>query len=240
MPLKLPDWMREQEAYEPVGGGNRFILQTLKSLGGVMARIRFQEGHEKKHSLPALVKLLLLLALLILLSVSRQSFVLLALTAAVLLYLATWPGKDIVSILKAPVFAGILALLLFLPAMILKPSGIGNQILVTGKIVLSVLMVNLYHHTTQWNHVTQALRRLHLPGILIFTFDMTLKYIVLLGRLMEQLLTALRLRSVGRSERKYDSVGGVMGVTFLISTELSREMADAMRCRGFTDDYQGL
>ena len=240
MPLKLPDWMWEQEAYEPVGGGNRFILQTLKSLGGVMARIRFQEGHEKKHSLPALVKLLLLLALLILLSVSRQPFVLLALTAVVLLYLATWPGKDIVSILKAPVFAGALAFILFIPAMLLKPSGIGNQILVTGKIVLSVLMVNLYHHTTQWNHVTQALRRLHLPGILIFTFDMTLKYIVLLGRLMEQLLTALRLRSVGRSDRKYDSVGGVMGVTFLISTELSREMADAMRCRGFTDDYRGL
>ena len=159
---------------------------------------------------------------------------LLALTAVVLLYLATWPGKDIVSILKAPVFAGALAFILFIPAMLLKPSGIGNQILVTGKIVLSVLMVNLYHHTTQWNHVTQALRRLHLPGILIFTFDMTLKYIVLLGRLMEQLLTALRLRSVGRSDRKYDSVGGVMGVTFLISTELSREMADAMRCRGFT------
>jgi cobalt/nickel transport system permease protein len=69
---------------------------------------------------------------------------------------------------------------------------------------------------------------------------MTLKYIVLLGSLIQDILTALRLRSVGKNNKKYQSVGGVMGVTFLRGTEMSREMYEAMRCRGFTDDYKGL
>ena len=63
---------------------------------------------------------------------------------------------------------------------------------------------------------------------------------VLLGGLIVDLLTARELRAVGRDRKKYRSVGGVLGVTFLRSTELSRETWEAMCCRGFTDDYKGL
>ena len=35
-------------------------------------------------------------------------------------------------------------------------------------------------------------------------------------------------------------VGGVMGVVFLRGTEMNRQMYEAMVCRGFTDDYEGL
>jgi cobalt/nickel transport system permease protein len=101
-------------------------------------------------------------------------------------------------------------------------------------------MVGFFNHTTQWNHITTALRKLHVPGIFIFTLDITLKYIVLLGKLIIDILTALKLRSVGKNNKKYQSIGGVMGVTFIRGTEMSREMYEAMRCRGFTDDYRGL
>jgi cobalt/nickel transport system permease protein len=101
-------------------------------------------------------------------------------------------------------------------------------------------MVTIFNHTTQWNHITGALRKLHIPGIFLFTLDIALKYIVLLGTLIQDILTSLRLRSVGKNNKKYQSVGGVMGVTFLRGTEMSREMYESMRCRGFTDDYKGL
>jgi cobalt/nickel transport system permease protein len=101
-------------------------------------------------------------------------------------------------------------------------------------------MVSIFNHTTQWNHITGALRKLHIPGIFIFTLDMTLKYIVLLGTFTGDILTALRLRSVGKNNKKYQSVGGVMGITFIRGAEMSQEMYEAMRCRGFTDDYKGV
>lgn len=31
-----------------------------------------------------------------------------------------------------------------------------------------------------------------------------------------------------------------MGVTFLKSVQMNKEMYEAMQCRGFTDDYKGL
>ena len=101
-------------------------------------------------------------------------------------------------------------------------------------------LVNIFNHTTQWNHITKALRTLHIPGVFIFILDITLKYLVLLGSLIEGLLTACSLRSVGKNKKKYQSVGGVMGVTFVRSTEMSQQMYEAMQCRGFTDDYKGL
>ena len=59
----------------------------------------------------------------------------------------------------------------------------------------------------------------------------------LLGNLITELLTSLQLRSVGKNNKKYSSIGGVMGVTFVRGTEMNRQMYEAMQCRGFTDDY---
>jgi cobalt/nickel transport system permease protein len=176
----------------------------------------------------------------VILSVGQSSLMLLAFAAVLQVYLCTWPARDILNILKPSAAAAVLALVLFIPAMLGNPGGINNQLRIVGKVFLSLEMVTIFNHTTQWNHITEALRKLHIPGIFVFTLDITLKYIVLLGTLIRDLLTALGLRSVGKNNKKYQSVGGVMGVTFLRGTEMSREMYEAMRCRGFTDDYKGL
>ena len=130
-----------------------------------------------------------------------------------------------------------LALIILIPAMFIQLSGIRNELLVVIKVFFSISTLSIFNHTTQWNHITGALRKLHIPGIFIFTLDITLKYIVLLGNLITDLLTSLQLRSVGKNNKKYSSIGGVMGVTFVRGTEMNRQMYEAMQCRGFTDDY---
>ena len=141
------------------------------------------------------------------------------------------------NIMKAGCGASVLALIILLPAMFIQPSGIRNELLIVIKVFLSISTLSIFNHTTQWNHITGALRKLHIPGIFIFTLDITLKYIVLLGNLITDLLTSLQLRSVGKNNKKYSSIGGVMGVTFVRGTEMNRQMYEAMQCRGFTDDY---
>ena len=240
MQEKLPEWMKITDPCVPPKKGGTYAVRTIRTLGRIMGRLKIQQGHEKKHALPALAKLLMLIAALIILSCSRERLLLLLYIALIEGYLCTWPAKDIPVILKSSSAAALLAFFLFLPAMLMKPAGAGNHLLVILKVFLSVEMVNIFNHTTQWNHITEALRKLHIPGIFVFTLDITLKYIVLLGNLIEELLTALQLRSVGRAQKEYDSVGAVMGITFIRSTEMSAQMYEAMRCRGFTDDYRGL
>ncbi len=236
----LPDWMNVNEEYAPPKDGGAFIIKTINAVGTVLARIKVQSGHEKKHALPAIVKLIAMLVLVIIVSVSHNRLILFGVFAAVQLYLAMWPARDILSIYRTACFAAFLALIIFLPAIIINPDGRMNNLMVVLKVFVSVETVSIFNHTTQWNHVTEALRKLYLPGIFVFTLDITLKYIVLLGNLIKDILVALSKRSVGRNNKKYQSIGGVMGVTFLRSTQMSQQMYEAMRCRGFTDDYRGL
>lgn len=237
---RLPAWMKGFDPYEPKGRGGTFAARTLRALAGAIGRLRFQQGREGRRPLPALFKLVLLLAGLLVLSLARKLLVPLFFTALVLVLICFLPGRDLLSVLVTGLFAAALSLVLMLPAMILAPETAFNCLFLVWKVFLSVLMVSLFNHTTQWNHITGALKRLHVPGILIFTLDLTLKYIVLLGRLVSDLLTAYLLRAVGKDRQAYSSLGGVLGVTFLRGTEVSRETYEAMVCRGFTDDYGGL
>jgi cobalt/nickel transport system permease protein len=236
----IPPWLRETEQLTPVRDGGTFALRTLRALGGLLSRLRVQRGRAGKLRVPAVVKLLLLLGLILTLSLARHPILLLAIAALTLGYACLLPARELASVLKPALGAALLALVLFLPAMVLRPAGAGNNLIAVGKIFLSVTIVNLFNRRTPWNQITGALRKLRVPGVFVFVLDLTLKYIVLLGGLMVDLLTARGLRAVGRDRHPWRSVGGVMGVTFLRSAELSRETWEAMCCRGFTDDYRGL
>jgi cobalt/nickel transport system permease protein len=48
---------------------------------------------------------------------------------------------------------------------------------------------------------------------------------------------SLKLRSIGKNNRKYTSVPKIMGNLFLKSNEMGEEMYSAMECRGFTGEY---
>jgi len=236
----LPNWMTNSDDYVPPKDGGTFAVKTLKTIGKAMAKIQVQRGHEKKLHLPAIVKLLGMLAVIVAVSVSQSRLIILTALAAFLLYICTWPAKDLWSILRTSFVATCISFIIFLPAFFISPSGIPNYLTVILKVFISVGYVAIFNHTTQWNHITGALRILHIPGVFIFTIDIALKYIVLLGKLINDLLTSLMLRSVGKNNKKYSSVGGVMGVTFLRGAEMNTQMYEAMQCRGFTDDYKGL
>ena len=236
----LPAWMRNTDSYVPPGGGGTFAVRTIQSISAAVGKLRFLPGQERKRFLPAPVRLLFLFSLILLLSVSRQFMVLLACTAIALLTLASMQPRQILSVLKSAIAAAIFTCLLLLPAMLLRPAGRWNNLVIIWKVFISVQLVSIFNHTTQWNHITSALRRLHVPGVFIFTIDISLKYIVILGRFINDLLTSYLLRAVGKNRKKYKSVGSVMGVTFLRGTEMNRQMYEAMVCRGFTDDYKEL
>lgn len=231
--------MKQTEAYAPPRDGGAFAVRSLRALGGVLARLQVQRGRDGLR-IPSVAKLLLLLFGIVTLSLAQNRLLLLGIAALVLGYVSLLPARTVLAVLRPALGAALLALLLFLPAMLLRPAGAGNNWIMVGKVFLSVTMVSLFNRRTQWNRITGALRTLRVPGVFVFVLDLTLKYVVLLGGLIVDLLTARGLRAVGRDRHKYRSVGGVMGVTLLRASALSRETWEAMVCRGFTDDYKGL
>jgi cobalt/nickel transport system permease protein len=112
--------------------------------------------------------------------------------------------------------------------------------MITTKVFASITVVGLLSHTTKWSLLTKALKRFYVPDIFILILDITIKYIYRLGELSLSMFYALKLRSVGRNNKKYTSMAGVAGTMFLESMEMAEEMYHAMECRGFSGEYHRM
>lgn len=108
------------------------------------------------------------------------------------------------------------------------------------KTFINVSLVLGVSWTLTWSRMSAALKMLHLPDEVIFTFDMALKHIEVLGRTAHDLCESVMLRSVGRTPEGFsrtESIAGIMGMTFIKAMECSHAMDEAMLCRGFAGAY---
>ena len=77
-----------------------------------MSRLRLESGREGRFNLPAGVRLLLMIALIILVSVTQNDLVIMAVGAAVLVRLAMMSAEDISAGVKAVLVAVIMCMLM--------------------------------------------------------------------------------------------------------------------------------
>ena len=231
----LPEWMSEHEKYEAPKGKERFADLSSKAFLNVLSRMKYRTGKEKKYSPSASFRLFFTLLMILLVSASSNYFFVLIAGTVVLVLLAMQTGEMVKQILTGSVTAVLISFLILLPAVFM-----GNpKILMTicTKVMISVTLTGLLSSGSSWNKLTGALRTYHVPAVFIFTLDMTIKYIAVLGEIGSEALVSLRLRSVGINRKKESSAGGVLGITFLKSQEMSEETYQAMICRGFTGEY---
>ena len=117
---------------------------------------------------------------------------------------------------------------------------IRDRLKIALKTFINVSLVLGVSWTLTWSRMSAALKMLHLPDEVIFTFDMALKHIEVLGRTAHDLCESVMLRSVGSAPAGFsrtDSLAGIMGMTFIKAMECSRAMDEAMLCRGFAGVY---
>ncbi|MFR2055520.1 MAG: energy-coupling factor transporter transmembrane component T family protein, partial [Collinsella sp.] len=133
-----------------------------------------------------------------------------------------------------------LAVVLALPALLLGASATSAMLKIALKTFINVSLVLGVSWTLTWSRMSAALKMLHLPDEVIFTFDMALKHIEVLGRTAHNLCESVMLRSVGHAPEGFsrtDSLAGIMGMTFIKAMECSHAMDEAMLCRGFAGAY---
>lgn len=230
----VPDWMTVPEAYTPEKDSDGFLTKSSLSVLSVLSKIRETSNKGLRWASPG-VMLLTVFLLIVLMAISKNmifSYVVLAEALIVSLFLE---GKSLARSMKTGFSAMLFSILILLPAAL---TGAPRTMLtVSIKVFVSVVLLNLVSQTLPFNKITESFKAFRVPDLFIFTLDITLKYIVLLGDVCLNMLTALRLRSVGKNKTKGKALSGVLGVTFLKSREMADDMYDAMACRGFEGEY---
>ena len=232
----LPSWMCESEAYEPNIDKDGFITKSAQAILGVLAKLKWNAGKDRRFSASPSLKLCYTFLFILLTACSKNYLFSLIMVAGTILALASYPASAMKQILSGTIGAVLFSIFILLPAVFM-----GNpQILLTigTKVFLSVTLIGMLSAGTAWNKLTASLRAFHIPDIFIFTLDITLKYIAVLGEICMEILTSLRLRSIGQNKKKAKAFSGILGLSFLKSREMADEMYAAMCCRGFVGEYK--
>ena len=232
----LPSWMCESEAYEPNIDKDGFITKSTQAILGVLAKLKWNAGKDGRFSASPFLKLCYTLLFILLTACSKNYLFSLIMVSGTILALASYPASAMKQILSGTIGAVLFSIFILLPAVFM-----GNpQILLTigTKVFLSVTLIGMLSAGTAWNKLTASLRAFHIPDIFIFTLDITLKYIAVLGEICMEIFTSLRLRSIGQNKKKAKAFSGILGISFLKSREMADEMYAAMCCRGFVGEYK--
>ena len=198
----LPDWMCSGETYVPSKDKEAFLTKSTKSVLSVLAKMRFYEGKDGKFSATPSLKLFYI----VLTACSGNYLFTLIMCAAVTVRLAFFSAKAIRQILSGTAGAVLFSVLILLPSVFMgTPQTLMN---ITSRVYVSVTLVGILSSGTSWNKLTGSMRTFRLPSIFIFTLDITLKYISVLGEICAAILTSVRLRSVGKNLQKAKALSG--------------------------------
>lgn len=153
-----------------------------------------------------------------------------------LLLLSFFSPGEIGRVLKTALLAALAAGIFLLPSVLLgSPRSFGTVVL---KVFESVLVLSMLREWLSWKELTAALGRWHLPELVIWTLDMTVRFLVLLGRYSNAVLEAVSLRRVGDADWRNAGTGGILGNTFLKAGNLSKETGEAMACRCWDGSFE--
>ncbi|MGN1389035.1 MAG: energy-coupling factor transporter transmembrane component T [Bulleidia sp.] len=228
MSSTLPEWMKEETHPAAAKGQDGFLTHSLLEFCRLFRRIDLNKrsADSKAH---AGIKLLAAFAMILMMALCSSFYFTLTVAAGFLLFLSFQRIEVLKEVIHSASAAAMLSFVIMLPAFFL--SGSMAFITITVKVFLSVGMLSYVSVTSPWNQLTASLSRIHIPSVVIFILDLTLRYIDLLGRKAEEMLTALQLRNLSRSSDHQKSFSGILGTLFLKSADYGHQTSDAMECR---------
>lgn len=231
----IPQWLLSADDYVPPADKEAFLHKTMLSILAKLTLLRqnSMNAGQSRYISPAFKLFFVFLTVLLVASSVKSAFPLLVL-ALLLVYLACQKASFIAPILKTGAAASAFTFIIVLPSLFL-----GNEriFILPLKVFITVSLLKCFVQNMPFYELSRTMRSFGISSAFILIFELTLRYIVLLGQTASDLLISMRLRSVGRNNAKYSSLASVMGTTFLKSQRYSQYTYDAMRCRCFTGEY---
>ncbi|MGA2142807.1 MAG: energy-coupling factor transporter transmembrane component T [Brevinematales bacterium] len=233
----MTNWLSKKDEYYPPKDRDLFIDKSILSVLTMMSGIRWAGKPENGvyYRINATLKFIFTFVLILLLSLSQSFQFILLCDCFIILTMGMLDAGDIKRTAIVIFIAGIFASLILLPSALM--GNFHNSANLFLKIIGNLAAVNILANSTKWSHLTRSMKVIKLPDIFILVLDITIKYIFILGEYSINMLYALRLRSVGRNDRKHQSIPNLMGALFLKSKEMAELTYSAMECRGFDGRY---
>ncbi|AGX42751.1 energy-coupling factor transporter transmembrane component T [Clostridium saccharobutylicum] len=232
----IPEWLSEKDDYIPKEEKSLYIEKSIFSFIRIISIIRQNKNENKLiYLINPTLKVISSIIMVLCVSISRSFIYLLLIDIYVLLNLFLMEKKSRKRIFLRSLIFPVMTLIALIPSILY--GNIYNSLMLFQKLIITILIMNLLSHNTKWSEISKSLKLLKIPDIFIWIMDITIKYIVLLGEYSINLLYALKLRSIGITSNKYNSLTGIMGNLFIKSYKMSEEMFNAMECRGFIGEY---
>jgi cobalt/nickel transport system permease protein len=236
----MGEWLFTKDNYKPKKDSDNFMDKTINAILKILSKIKREFNYSKRfvYKLNPLLKVIFSLLMIICISISRGYLYTISIMTFALVLLSSMDADNIIKILKMAVVIPVFTLIMLIPSII--SGNFSNSLLIVIKIFTTLLIVNILSITTRWSQITKALKLFYIPDIFLLIFDITIKYIYILGELSLDMFYALKLRSVGKNNNKYMSISKIMGNLFIKSKDMGEEMYSAMECRGFTGEYKSI
>ena len=232
----IEEWLLEKDDYIPKREKNSYIEKSIFSMIKSVSMIRENKNKEGIiYSINPSLKVIITILNIISVALTRSFIYLFIFDLYILMFLFFINRKDRARIVKISLVFPFIKLITLIPAML--NGNILNSLLILQKMFCTIVLMNVLSHTTKWSEINKALKLIFIPDIFIWIMDITIKYIVLLSEYSIDLLFSLKLRSVGVSKNKNNSLSSIIGNVFLKSYKMSEEMSSAMECRGFVGEY---
>ncbi|MFR3925658.1 MAG: hypothetical protein ACLTXI_10810, partial [Collinsella sp.] len=186
---ELPSWLATEERYEPAGARHRVMQKNVLHLASLLERVRLGGGAHEGGSMvdralscvSAPVRLVGMFVCVLCVCLTQSPLYLMLMAAIVLVLVAVRPARGLRATFVPALGATGLAVVLALPALLLGASATGAMLKIALKTFINVSLVLGVSWTLTWSRMSAALKMLHLPDEAIFTFDMALKHIEVLG-----------------------------------------------------------
>lgn len=231
----IPSWLCEKQEYTPQSDNLTFAAKSTKALVKALSGFKRRGAEIKAKRASTPIRLFVAFAAILLTSLSKNFSFTFFMLAAVILRIAFLKAEKIKALLKVLFPCLILSLLILLPSAFLGNPKTPLNIL--SKIFVCISLVSVINLTSSFNEITLGLKSFHIPDIIIFTIDIAIKYIFILGDICVNMLTALKVRSIGKNSSKSTSASGILGTVFIKTKDCADDTAKAMECRGFCGEY---
>src|SRR4030042_2031668 len=120
--------------------------------------------------------------------------------------------------------------------------GISSALLLVGRVAVSMSFVLLLTLTTPWADLLKALRLVRIPQVYVQTLSMTLRYLMLLSQMVQEMYIAKKSRTIQRQKTWVEQrwIAGQVGTLFKRSMQLSAGVHRAMVARGYRGEVRIL
>lgn len=231
----MPEWLVNDEDYSPPKGNIGFADSTKKSTIKLLSHLKNNSENYKAKEASTPLRLFVVFLLILLTALSKNFSFVLFMICVLLVKIATIKSQKIREFIKVIIPVLLFSFIILLPSVFMGSPK--TLLTVMGKIFVCTGLVLELNLTSPINEITNALKLFHLPDIFIFTLNITVKYIMQLGTVCDQMLDALKIRAIGKSKDKKGEMSGIMGTVFIKAKNSALDTSKAMECRGFDGKY---